>query len=89
MFCIVELLMQEQSGQIQSELAGTVLEGYSEDETVCVTMSGNQVIISVSTLLRDWALCIAPQHVLAGKGSVCMQHSPRIRLHMRHACFVS
>lgn len=37
-----QVVVQEQSGKIQSELAATVLEGYSEDETVCVTMSGNQ-----------------------------------------------
>lgn len=39
--------MQEQSGKIQEELAATVLEGFSEDETVCVMMTGNQVIIIV------------------------------------------
>ena len=33
--------------KIQSELAATTLEGYSEDETVCVTMSGNQARIVV------------------------------------------
>ncbi len=40
--------MQEQSVKIQSELAATTLEGYSEDETVCVTMSGNQARVVVA-----------------------------------------
>ncbi len=55
--------VQEQSVKIQAELAATTLEGYSEDETVCVTMSGNQARYSVLALAVR-----CPPHMLGRSG---------------------
>lgn len=35
-----------EAAKVQEELAAASFEGYSEDETVCVTMTGNQEPIS-------------------------------------------
>uniref|UniRef100_A0A6U1H5K5 Nucleoid-associated protein n=1 Tax=Tetraselmis chuii TaxID=63592 RepID=A0A6U1H5K5_9CHLO len=42
-----QALVQQETAKVQEELAETEFEGFSEDETVRVVMTGNQVPVSV------------------------------------------